>query len=124
DREKWNAEREKRFSGRSLIRIVDRALNSGAVVIKRELENNFEKFKDTGASKDEITSSKPRTLNGVRTVVIYWRGPKKRYTIIHLNEFATIKKPNPSARGAMEKALRARQEEYARVIARELGRAM
>lgn len=122
--EKLNAELDKRFSGRSLIRIVDRALNSGAVVIKRELENNFEKFKDTGASKDEITISKPMTLNGVRTVVIYWSGPKKRYTIIHLNEFGTIKNPNPSGKGAIEKALRSGQEEYARVIARELGRAM
>src|SRR5699024_2643107 len=97
-REKLNAELDKRFSGRSLIRIVDRALDSGAVRIKRELENKFKKFRATGASKAEITTSRPMTLNGVRTVVIHWRGPKTRHTIIHMNEFGTIKHPNPSGK--------------------------
>lgn len=119
-----NKELDKRFSGRALNRIVDRALNSGADVIVRELERNFTTFQDTRASKDEITKSKPMTLNGNRTVVIHWSGPKQRYTIIHLNEFGTIKNPNPRGKGAIESALRAGQAEYRRVISSEIGRAI
>lgn len=119
-----NAELEKRFGVTNMARIVDKALLAGAQVIKRELETNFESFKDTGASKDEITISEPMTLNKIRTVIIYWSGPKKRYTIIHLNEFGTIKNPSPRGKGAIERALRAGQTEYLRVIKEEIGRSL
>ena len=59
-----NRELERRLGGKNMERILDKALLSGAAVIKKELERNFESFKDTGASKDEITISKPMTLNG------------------------------------------------------------
>ena len=117
-----NRELERRFGGKSMERILDKALLSGAAVIKKELERNFESFKDTGASKDEITISKPMTLNGTRTVVIHWSGPEKRYTIIHLNEFGTIKNPSPRGKGAIERALRAGQAEYLRVVKQEIAR--
>ena len=117
-----NRELERRFGGKSMERILDKALLSGASVIKKELERNFDSFKDTGASKDEITISKPMTLNGTRTVVIYWSGPKKRYTIIHLNEFGTIKNPSPRGKGAVERALRAGQAEYLRAVKKEIAR--
>lgn len=120
--EEVNRELEKRFSGKNMERILDKALLAGAAVIKKELERNFESFKDTGASKDEITISKPMTLNGTRTVVIHWSGPKKRYTIIHLNEFGTIKNPSPRGKGAVERALRAGQSEYLRVVKQEIAR--
>lgn len=120
--EEVNRELERRFGGKSMERILDKALPAGAAVIKKELESNFESFKDTGASKDEITISKPMTLNGTRTVVIYWSGPKKRYTIIHLNEFGTIKNPSPRGKGAIERALRAGQAEYLRVVKQEIAR--
>ena len=115
-----NDELEKRFGQESLTRVVDVALTSGAEVIKKELEKNFETFKDTGASKDEITISKPMTLNGIRSILIHWSGPKKRYSIIHLNEFGTIKNPSPRGKGAVERAIRSGQDEYFRVIKREL----
>ena len=120
--EEVNRELEKRFGGKSMERILDKALLAGAAVLKKELERNFESFKDTGASKDEITISKPMTLNGTRTVVIHWSGPKKRYTIIHLNEFGTIKNPPPRGKGAIERALRAGQAEYLRVVKQEIAR--
>ena len=120
--EEVNRELERRFGGKSMERILDKALLSGASVIKKELERNFDSFKDTGASKDEITISKPMTLNGARTVVIHWSGPKNRYTIIHLNEFGTIKNPSPRGKGAIERALRAGQAEYLRVVKKEIAR--
>ena len=122
--EEVNAELEKRFGGANLSRIVDKALIAGAKTIKQEIETNFESFKDTGASKDEITISKPMTLNEERTVVIYWSGPKKRYTIIHLNEFGTIKNPNPRGKGAIDRAMRAGRDVYFRTVKNELSRAI
>lgn len=113
-------ELEKRFSPSALCKMEDRALTSGAQVIKRNLEQSFESFRDTGASIKEITISKPMTLNDVRTVVIYWSGPRKRYTIVHLNEFGTIHNPNPRGKGAIERALRAGQNEYFRVLKEEI----
>lgn len=121
---KLEDELNKRFSSSALEKIVDKALTAGARVIKRELEKSFESFKDTGASQDEITISKPMTLDGVRTVVIYWSGPHKRYTIIHLNEFGTVKNPNPRGKGAVERAIRAGRAEYLRVVRQEIGGAM
>ena len=118
------AELEKRFGKMNMDRAVDTALTAGAGVIKSEIEKNFEGFKDTGASKDEITVSKPMTLQGKRTVVIYWSGPKNRYTIIHLNEYGTIKNPNPAGKGAIESAMRAGRAEYFRVLKREIAGAI
>lgn len=104
------------FGKSALSRKIDKGLNAGAKVIKRELENNFEGFKKTGASKDEISISEPMDLQGVRTIKIYWNGPKNRYRIIHLNEFGTVKNPNPRGKGAVENAIRAGQEEFFRVV--------
>jgi len=119
-----NRELDRRFSKDAIQAMEDRALNNGAKVIKKELEKNFESFADTGASKDEITIGKPMTLNGKRTILIYWSGPKKRHTIIHLNEFGTIKNPNPGGKGAIERALRQGLAEYRRTIRQEIERAM
>lgn len=119
-----NAELERRLGARAMSQAVDRSLIKGAEVIKSELETNFESFKDTGASKNEITISKPMTLAGKRTVVIYWSGPKNRYTIIHLNEFGTVKNPRPAGFGAIERALRAGQAAYLRAVKEEIRRAI
>lgn len=115
-----NEELDRRFGKANMQRVVDRALLTGAKVIKRELESSFLTFKDTGGSIEEITLSDPLTLNGERSVVIYWSGPKNRYSIIHLNEFGTIKNPVPRGKGAIERALRAGQEAYFKAVEREL----
>lgn len=115
---------EARFGKVALQRIVDKALLAGAGVIKRELESSFQSFKDTGASIREITISEPMTLNGIRTVAIYWSGPRERYSIIHLNEFGTIKNPRPRGKGAIERAMRAGQEAYFNAVQKELVRGL
>lgn len=117
---------EKRFGKSGMTSIVDAALKDGAEVIKRELEKNFETFADTGASKDEITIGEPATLpaSGKRYIPIYWEGPKNRYTIIHLNEFGTVKNPNPAGKGAIERALRQGAKAYEQALANRIRRAM
>ena len=122
--EKVEAELAKKFSKEALDEITDRALIAGAQVIKAELRKNFELFKDTGASRDEITISKTMILNGVKSIIIYWSGPKNRWHIIHMNEFGTVKNPNPRGKGAIERSIKSGKKEYLRVVAAEIGRSI
>lgn len=122
--EKVEAELAKKFSKEALDKITDRALIAGAQVIKAELRKNFELFKDTGASRDEITISKPMILNGVKSIIIYWSGPKNRWHIIHMNEFGTVKNPNPRGKGAIERSIKSGKKEYLKVVADEIGRSI
>jgi len=115
---------ERRIGPAAMSKIIDRALREGARTIKSEIVSQFQSFRDTGASINEIVISKPMTLNGARTVVIHWRGPKNRYSIIHLNEHGTIKNPNPRGKGAIERALRAGRQKYFDTIAAQVRRAV
>ena len=100
------ADLEKRFGEGKVRKISDQALKDGAKAVVKELKKQFESFKDTGASIDEITISKPMYVNGIRTIKIHWRGPEGRYRIIHLNEWGTVKNPDPRGKGAIARALR------------------
>lgn len=120
--EETNRELERRFGQLNMGRTIDKALREGARAFKTELVSNFQSFRDRGHSINEMVISKPMTLNGVRTVVIYWSGPKNRYAIIHLNEFGTIKNPDPRGKGAIERALRTAQDTYLSIVKREIER--
>lgn len=115
-------ELEKRFGQRKLQAIIDKALIAGAKVIEKKLKENFETFKDTGESIREITIDKPKTLNGVRTIMIHWQGPENRWKIIHLNEYGSVKNPNPRGKGAIDRSLRAGSDAYYKTIEREISR--
>lgn len=97
--------------------ISDKALLAGAKIFVKELKKQFETFKDTGASIDEITISEPMWVKGTRTVKVHWRGAKERYRIIHLNEWGTVNNPNPKGKGAVAKALRNSEAAYRNAIA-------
>ncbi|WP_241475481.1 hypothetical protein [Priestia flexa] len=103
---------DNRFGDKAVKRISDQALKAGAQVFVRELKQQFQNFKDTGASIDEITISEPMLIGGVRTIKVHWRGPKGRYRIIHLNEWGTVKNPNPKGKGAIARALRNAEKAY------------
>jgi HK97 gp10 family phage protein len=113
---------EKRLGKERVQTISDAALIDGAKVFVKELKSQFESFKDTGASIDEITISKPMYVGGVRTVKVHWKGPEGRYRIIHLNEWGTVKNPNPKGKGAIARALRSAENEYRRVIRQAIER--
>lgn len=111
---------EERYGQASMEQANDRALLSGAEVFVQELERQFERFKDTGASLREITISEPMTIKGVRTVKVYWKGPENRYRIIHLNEWGTVKNPDPKGKGAIARAMRNAAEAYREAIKESL----
>jgi hypothetical protein len=114
--DKLIAQLEKRFGKAKVQLVSDHALRAGAKVFVRELKSQFESFKDTGASIEEITISEPMYVGGVRTIKIHWRGPKDRYRIIHLNEWGTVKNPNPKGKGAIARALRNAEQAYRQAI--------
>ncbi|MBM7605986.1 hypothetical protein JOC75_004014 [Metabacillus crassostreae] len=122
--QKLEKELEKRF-GKSKVRTIsDYALKEGAKVFVKELKSQFESFKDTGASIEEITISDPMWIGEARTVKIHWRGPKERYRIIHLNEFGTVKNPNPPGKGAIARALRNAENAYRNTIKEAIRRGL
>ncbi|MRX70848.1 hypothetical protein GJU40_01535 [Bacillus lacus] len=96
--------------------ITDIGLRRGARKFVEELEKEFLRFKDTGASIDEITIADPVSIMGVRTIRVHWKGPKGRYRVIHLNEFGTVKNPNPQGKGAVARAMRNAQRAYQEAI--------
>jgi HK97 gp10 family phage protein len=112
------ADIEKHIGKLKVQQLSDMALKKGAEVFVRELKSQFESFKDTGASIDEMTISEPMWVNGSRTIKIHWTGPKDRYRIIHLNEFGTVKNPNPKGKGAIARAMRNAEKEYRDTIKR------
>lgn len=112
------AEIEKRYGQMKMQQLSDMALKKGAEVFVRELKSQFESFKKSGASIEEITVSEPMNINGVRGVKVHWKGPEGRYRIIHLNEFGTVKNPNPKGKGAIAKAMRNAEKEYRDTIKR------
>lgn len=103
---------EQRLGPQSVTRITDKALVNAAKIFVAELKRQFETFKDTGASIEEITISKPMTISGVRTIRVHWHGPRGRYRIIHLNEWGTIQNPNPRGKGAIARAFRNSERAY------------
>ena len=114
------AELEKRFGQAKMQEISDQALFEGAQVIKKELEQNFESFRDTGASIDEITISDPKDGPNGRRRNIHWIGPKDRYRLIHINEWGTVKNPNPAGKGKVAASLECGKKAYRKAVKKVL----
>lgn len=118
---------EKRFSASAMRAKSDRALTEASDYMLGEMKSHFKAFKDTGATIDEMTRTKPFTdaRDRQRTVVIEWVGPKERYRLIHLNEHGyerNGKKIVPRGFGVIEKTLQASQARYRRIVVDELGK--
>lgn len=120
--EKLLKDLETRFGTGRMQQISDQALKAGAKVYVKELKSQLEMFRDTGATVDEVTISEPETINGSRTIKVYWKGPKNRYRIIHLNEWGTIKNPNPAGKGAIARSLQSAASAYRNAIKQEIAR--
>ncbi|HDE8833970.1 TPA: hypothetical protein PD488_002720, partial [Staphylococcus aureus] len=105
----------------------DKALNEASEFFIKALKKEFESFKDTGASIEEMTKSKPYTKVGSqeRAVLIEWVGPMNRKNIIHLNEHGYTrdgKKYTPRGFGVIAKTLAASERKYREIIKKELAR--
>lgn len=116
-------ELEKQMNPSQVSKFTNEALQAGAEVVKDEVVKEFKKFKNTGASIEEIVISKVSTREGVKTVKLGWNGPKGRYRIIHLNEFGydkNGKKIKPKGYGALKRAIDNSQNGYFTAVHKEL----
>lgn len=116
-------ELEKQINPRQVSKVTNEALQAGAEIVKDRVVGEFEKFKDTGASIDEIVISKVGTRDGVKTIKLGWNGPKERYRIIHLNEFGfdnNGRKIKPKGYGALNRAIKLSEKKYFDTVYKEL----
>lgn len=111
---------EEKFGDQAVRRMTDEALRAGAPVFKRELLQQLESFRDTGGTIEDVTISEPTDISGVRVMRVHWNGPHGRYRIVHLNEWGTIKNPNPRGKGAIARSLKNSQKDYRATIKRKL----
>ncbi|WP_096269502.1 hypothetical protein [Paucisalibacillus globulus] len=113
-------ELETRLGKDGMQRISDKALIDAANEFVKTLKSEFESFKDQGYSIEEITITGPEWINNVRTVKVHWKGPHGRYRIIHLNEWGTIRNPNPRGKGAIARAMKNSEKAYRDAVRKAL----
>lgn len=114
-------ELEAKFNKKRVQAIVDEAITNGALVLGMELRRQLKTFSDgTGYSKgytlDELTISKPMDSAGNRVIKVYWKGKHQRHRIIHLNEWGTIRNPNPRGKGKIAKAMTLSKQAYGKAV--------
>lgn len=104
-----------------MLKAQDKALNKGAKYFMSVLKANFEVFRDTGASIHEITKTEPYTIHGkTRMVKVHWHGSMNRYAIVHLNEWGTIKNPNPRGKGTIARTMFMTEKPYREIVKQSL----
>lgn len=116
---------EKEYGRSAMIKKSDKALVKASDYFVNELKTQFETFKDTGASIDEMHRSSPYTdrKDNQRAIMISWVGPHERNRLIHLNEHGydrNGKKVVPRGFGAIEKTLEGTREQYRSIVLEEL----
>lgn len=111
------------LSEQALGRASSKALTAGAHVVAATLSQEFEKFKDTGASEDEIIVGKVTNQNGFKSVLVGWNGPKQRYRLVHLNEFGYNRngeKIKPRGYGSIQRAVSNSEGAFLLAVTKEL----
>lgn len=109
---------EQRFGKDNMDRISDAALLKGADVFVKELKASIGtsgKYAK-GWTVEDITISGPEYIGGTKVVKVHFNGPHGRYRIVHLNEWGTVKSPNPPRKGAIARAMRNAEQAYREAI--------
>ncbi|PTH16529.1 HK97-gp10 family putative phage morphogenesis protein [Staphylococcus auricularis] len=110
-----------KYGDSNVNKATDRALNKGAKYYESQIKKNFEVFEDTGATIDEIKRSNPYVVHkNIKEVAIHWQGKMNRYAIIHLNEWGTVKNPNPRGKGQLLKTEREARKPYLNIVREEI----
>jgi hypothetical protein len=113
-------ELERRLGARAMEKISDKALQAGAEIFVKEQDTQLKTFKDKGFTVSEVTISEPMFVGNTRVIKVHWKGPHGRYRIIHLNEWGTVKNPNPRGKGKIARALRNSEDPYRAAIKRAI----
>lgn len=110
------------MSARQSAAILNKAVNAGGDIVKDQMTSEFDKFKDKGWSKREITRSNARAnaLNDDVSLKVGLSGPKSRKSLLHLNEFGYNrdgKFHKPRGYGAMQRSVTISEKKYYDVVA-------
>lgn len=112
------SELDRRFGKENMERISDKALLKGAELFVKVLNKSIGtsgKYAE-GWTVEDTSIEGPVYVGGVKTVKVHWNGPHGRYRIIHLNEYGTVKNPNPPRKGAIARAMREAEHAYREII--------
>lgn len=112
------AELESRLGKDNMERISDAALLKGAQLFVKVLNASIGTSGKLakGWTVADTSIEGPEYVGGVKTVKVHWNGPHGRYRIIHLNEWGTVKMPNPPRKGAIARAMRQAENAYREII--------
>ena len=108
-----------KFSPDKVERVKNKALRAGAKAFENELLMGLSSYSDTGATMAEVVISSPKGVGSVKVVRIGWNGPKKRYKLVHLNEFGYTrygKKYSPAGYGVIRTTIDKTEETYKQVV--------
>ena len=115
-------ELERRFGKENMDRISDAAILEAAKLFVKILNAYIGTSgrHAKGWTVADTSIEGPIYIGGVKTVKIHWNGPRGRYRIVHLNEWGTVKIPNPPRKGAIAKAMREAEQVYRNAVKRAL----
>lgn len=109
---------DERFGKDKMQRISDKALMDAAELFIKILNGYIGasgKYAK-GWTVADTTATDPEGRGGTRSVKIHWNGPHGRYRLIHLNEYGTVRNPNPPRKGAIAKAMRDAEQVYRNAV--------
>ena len=110
---------DEKFSPAKVERVKNKALKEGAKAFEMELLMGLSSYADTGATMTEVVVSTPRGMGSVKVIRIGWNGPKKRYKLVHLNEFGYTrygKKYSPAGYGVIRTTIDKTEETYKKIV--------
>lgn len=82
---------EDKLGERRVSRIVNKTLNESGEDFKKGLAQAVSSYRHTGATVDEVVRSRSSRRGGNFSLRVGWAGPKKRYKLVHLNEFGYVR---------------------------------
>ncbi|MFQ3843036.1 hypothetical protein AABD41_00105 [Staphylococcus pseudoxylosus] len=112
------AKYENKYGEARLLKAQDKAVQVVPVGFVNVLKQNFEAFKDTGGSIEEVSvTGEPHYIYGdTRMVKVYWFWFVKSLFYYTINEWGSIKKPNPRGKGAIARTMFMTEKPYRQII--------
>lgn len=107
--------------------VARKAINAGAQKVEAQLKRDLVVFRDTGATIDEVVRQNARQINYKTEAAIGWNGPKKRYRLVHLNEWGYTRKGaqiRPRGFGVIAKSLKSSESMYLNTVVEEVKRSL
>lgn len=114
---------ERKFGQSAMESFSRKGHKKAAEFFLKELKAELQRIKGpyrTGATEEEATLEGPVRKGNEYVFTIRWKGPDHRYRLIHINEWGTVRVPNPPLKGAIARTLKNTEQAYYRYIQNEI----